>query len=83
MYTAKLNSDGVFHITKDGSGKMRANSKRGIINLIMSNTWARYILSIMDTVTVTYEDDSKFVEMKISKCEGLIYIRDVRVTAIN
>lgn len=76
MYTAQLLDTGIFHITLNGNGKMRAKSKVGIINLIMSNRWSAYLLSIMDHVTITYEDSNKFVEMKVTKCDGLIYIKD-------
>lgn len=79
MYTAQQ-IDGTFAITFGGTGKMRANTKKGIVNLIMSNRYAAYLLSIMDYVIVTFEDDARFVEMRITKCQGLIYIRSVVTT---
>lgn len=79
MYTAQQ-IDGTFHISpatvNPGKG-MRANSKMGILNLIMSNRYAAYLVDIMGHVVVTFEDDAKLVEMQITKCQGLIYIRKV------
>lgn len=76
MYTAQQ-IDGTFAIAQNGTGKMIAGSKLGIINLIMSNRYAAYLISIMGFVVVTFEDDARFVEMQITKCDGLIYIRSV------
>lgn len=71
MYTAQI-VDGSFHISHNGNGKMRANSKIGIVRLIMSNLVARK----MDTVTITAEINGVYTEMKVRKYEGLIYIRE-------
>jgi hypothetical protein len=76
MYTAQQ-IEGTFAITHNGNGKMRARGKMGIVNLIMSNRYAAYLLSIVGHVIITFEDDARYVEMTVTKCQGLIYIRNV------
>lgn len=75
MYTAQI-VDGSFHVTFDGSGKMRANSKIGIVRLIMTNVVARKANKSDGYVTITAEINGVYTEMKVRKYEGLIYIRE-------
>lgn len=80
MYTAQI-VDNTFHISyhKDTPctrGGIRANSKIGIVNLIMGNYRARKANKSDGYVTITAEINGVYTEMKVRKYEGLIYIRE-------
>ena len=83
MYTAQ-HVDGTFAITINNTATkgMRAKSKLGILNLITTNIYAQYLIKLMGYITVTFEDGGKYVEMRIRRYEGLMYIDECYVTMV-
>lgn len=75
MYTA-LRIDNSYHVSRDGHGKMRSNSKIGIIRLIMTNILAWRDLAEKGFVTVTSYTSGRYVELKIARQNGQLVIID-------
>lgn len=73
MYTA-VRVDNSFHVAINGHGRMRSNSKIGIIRLIMTNIFAWRDLADKGFVTITTWANGRYIELQIAREHGQLVL---------